>query len=288
MSKLSRAHSFALAIAVIFLLPLAIPGMGLDIPYFFIIGLVLFAWFTIKWASVLSLRAKSNFFEILLCAMLIVGVYAYKVFTQSELGLLDMLILFSGIAIGFYGLRSFKLFWVPAAYGVILLLGYQLGSIVPNFVALQNWMANVMASSMQVIGINATVSGHIVAMNSVAGPLLLNVEGDCTGVQGILAFGMLSTMAVLDVKAKWSRLIPLFVIGFAGAFLINIVRLFGVFLTFEYLGVDLGSMVHVYLGYILFIVWVMVFWALASKYLMPRAGSWTPGSPGSIARPPPN
>jgi len=48
------------------------------------------------------------------------------------------------------------------------------------------------------------------------------------------------------------------------------VRLFGVFLAFEYLGVDAGTQVHVYFGYTLFIVWVLVFWSLAFKYLMPR------------------
>jgi hypothetical protein len=29
-------------------------------------------------------------------------------------------------------------------------------------------------------------------------------------------------------------------------------------------------MVHVYFGYTLFIVWVLVFWSLAFKYLMPK------------------
>ena len=99
----------------------------------------------------------------------------------------------------------------------------------------------------------------------------LNVEGDCTGIQGILAFGMLSTMAVLDVKTKMSRIVPLLVLGFVGAFLTNIVRLFGVFVSFEYLGIAIGTDVHVYLGYLLFIVWVMIFWSLAFRYLVPNS-----------------
>ena len=99
---------------------------------------------------------------------------------------------------------------------------------------------------------------------------MLNVEGDCTGVQGILAFGLLSTMSVLDLKVRPARLAVLLTVGFVGAFLINVVRLFGVFLAFEFLGVDLGNAVHVYLGYTLFIVWVLVFWSVAFRYLMPR------------------
>ena len=253
--------------------PIAIPGVGIDYPYFFIMTLVLFAWFTIKWSSVKALARKGKRWEIILGAAIIAADYAQNLFFGSRLGLLDMLFIFCGLVAAFYGIRSFKLFWVPATYGIVLLLGYQLENVVPNYVALQDWMAGIMASSMRLLGIGATVSGHIVYLSAGSTVLGLNVEGDCTGVQGILAFGMLSTMAVLDIKAKMSKLIPLFIIGFVGAFLINIVRLFGVFLTFEYLGVAMGNEVHVYLGYLLFIVWVMVFWSLAFRYLMPRSSS---------------
>ena len=266
---LSRSWAIVAGITAAYLIPAAIPGFGLDYPYLFIMGLVLMAWFTIKWKSVKELTQKGGNWEIASGAAIIAADYAQNIIAHSPLGLIDMIVIFAALVMVFYGIRSFRLFWVPSTYGIVLLLGYQLGNIAPDFVALQDWMASLMASSMQLLGIQATVSGHIVAMDSSYGPLLLNVEGDCTGVQGILAFGMLSTMAVLDMKAKLSRIIPLFVIGFVGAFLINIVRLMGVFLAFEYLGIDIGTSVHVYLGYLLFIAWVMVFWTLAFRYLIP-------------------
>jgi exosortase/archaeosortase family protein len=271
--KITRPQAFILVLAISFLLPLVIPQEGLDLPYFFIMMLVLFAWFTIKWNSVKRLSQTGALWEIILGAGIIAADYAENAYFQSTFGLIDMIVVFCAVIAAFYGIRAFKLFWVPATYGIVLLLGYQLGNIVPNFNALQNWMAEVMASSMRLLGITATVTGHIVYLNSGSTTLGLNVEGDCTGVQGILAFGMLSTMAVLDVKAKMSRLVPLFIIGFVGAFLINIVRLFIVFLSFEYLGISVGTEVHVYMGYLLFIVWVMVFWSLAFKFLMPKTPS---------------
>ncbi|HZW57115.1 MAG TPA: archaeosortase/exosortase family protein [Nitrososphaerales archaeon] len=269
--RLDRAKAFVICIGAAFLLPLAIPRVGLDYPYFFIMSLVLMAWFTIKGKSVQSLTKKGKWWEVLLGVGVVIADYVQNFVSHSTLGLTDMILVFSAVVVAFYGIGSFRLFWVPVAYGVVLLLGYQIDYIAPNFVTLQNWMASIMASSMQVLGINASVSGHVVTMDSSAGTLFLNVEGDCTGVQGILAFGMLSTMAVLDIKARASKIIPLFVIGFVGAFLINIVRLFGVFLSFEYLGTGIGSSVHVYLGYLLFIVWVMIFWSLAFKYLLPSS-----------------
>jgi exosortase/archaeosortase family protein len=268
--RIERPEAFVLGIIAAFLVPLAIPRVGIDFTYFFIMVLVLGAWFTLKWTTVKSLSTRGGLIEIILASSAIAVVYSYKILTQTRLGLLDMLIIFSALVVGFYGFKSVKLFWVPASYGIVLIAGYQLEAVTPNFVVLQNWMAGLMGSAMGLLGVGAAVSGQYVTLNSPSGPLLLDVEGACTGVQGIMAFGLLSTMSVLDIKARPSRLVAVFAVGFIGAFLINIVRLFGVFLAFEYLGVDAGTQVHVYFGYTLFIVWVLVFWSLAFKYLMPR------------------
>jgi exosortase len=253
-----------------FLLPTVLPRMSLDYPYFFIMIIVLMAWFIMKWESYRAIDQKSRRLEITLGVSIVAADYAENAILGSPIGLIDLILIFSALVITFFGLRAFKFFWVPAAYGLVLLLGYQIENITPNYVALQNWMAGVMASSMNFLGVSASVSGHVVALNTGTNTLLLSVEGDCTGIQGILAFGMLSTMALLDMKPKISRLIPLFAIGFAGAFMINILRLIVVFLTFEFLGIDAGSTMHVYFGYLIFVVWVMVFWTLAFRYLTPR------------------
>lgn len=271
--KIGRPEVFLLSLIATYFAPLFIPGVGIDYAYFFIMALVLMAWFSIKWNAVRAIASKGTKIEIILGVVIMAADYFQNYYFGSRLGLLDMIFIFVALSFAFYGVKSFRLFWVPTTYGIVLLLGYQLETIIPNFVALQNWMAQVMASAMQLLGVSAVVSGHIVFLSAGGTTLGLNVEGDCTGVQGILAFGMLSTMAILDIKAKMSKLIPLFVIGFVGAFLINIVRLFGVFLSFEYLGTVIGTEVHVYLGYLLFIIWVMVFWSFAFKYLLPKTTS---------------
>jgi len=267
-----RANIFVLFLAVAYLLPAVVPGLGLDYPYFFIMVLVLLAWFSIKWVSVRNLNSRGSSYERILGIGLILGDYVENVITGSTVGLIDLLVIFLGAIILFYGIKSFKLFWVPATYGLILLAGYQIEIYLPNFVALQDWLAGVMVSFLNAAGIVASVtSAHLVEMNLPNGsPIYLDIASACTGVQGILAFGMLSTMALLDVKPKFSRLIPLFTIGFVGAFLVNILRLFIVFLTFEYLGTEAGIDMHFYFGYVVFIVWVLAFWAMAFRYLPAR------------------
>ena len=269
---LSRPNAFALATAAAFLVPAVIPNVGLDFQYFFIMVIVLFAWFIIKWDSVKKITRVGTKVEVAAGIAVIAADYAFNAYRGSTVGIVDLMVVFLGTITVFYGLRSLKLFWVPVAYGAILLIGYQIEIYTPNYVALQDWLAGVMASAVNVMGISAAASGHVVSMNMANGtPLLLDVAGSCTGVQGILAFGLLSTMTLLDFKPKLSRVIPLFVIGFAGAFLINILRLLVVFLTFEYLGVDAGTTMHVYFGYLIFIAWVLAFWAMAFNYLAPSA-----------------
>jgi exosortase/archaeosortase family protein len=269
--RISRPYAYLVALFVAYLLPLGFPNVGVDEVYFFIFIIVFFAWLVIRWNAFEAIQDKSAFWEVILGVGIVGAVYAEKIALATRLGLLDMVVIFVALAIAFFGVRSLKMFWVPAAYGVVLLLGYQVENDIPNYVALQDWMAGIMASAMNALGIAATTSGHIVALNSSSGsPLLLDVESDCTGIQGVLAFGLLGSMALLDVKAKWSRLIPFLAIGFIGVFLINILRLLLVFLTFEFLGASLGNDVHVYAGYTLFVAWILIFWSLAYRYMMPR------------------
>ena len=272
--KLGKAEVFALILAVAFILPAAIPFVGLDYPYFFIFVIVLFAWFMIKWERVKSIPSAGGVPEIALGAAVIGLDYGVNAARGSSVGLVDLMVIFMAAVVMVYGIRTLKLFWVPLAYGVVLLAGYQIENALPNYVALQEWLAGVMAGAMNALGVSAGVSGTQVYMLLANGmPAILDVSSDCTGLQGILAFGLLSTMALLDLKPRMSRLIPVFVIGFVGAFLINIVRLFVVFLAFEYLGPDVGGTVHVYFGYLIFIFWVLAFWAIAFRYLGPPRGS---------------
>lgn len=268
--RLTRAGVFVATVTASYLLPLAIPNVGIDYPYFFMMAIVLMAWLAIKWNAVRSIKEVGSVPE-MAGALVVVGAdYAFNSYRASAVGMADLVILLLAAAVFAFGLRPLKSFWVPAAYGVILLAGYQIENYTPNYIALQYWLAGVLASAVKLMGIGATAYGQLVIMDAPNGThLLLEIDSSCTGLQGILAFGMLSTMTLLDMKPKLSRLVPLFIVGFAGAFLINVVRLFVVFLTFEYAGVDAGTTMHVYFGYAIFVAWVVAFWALAFRYLSP-------------------
>ena len=275
--ELPRARMFILLLMAGFLLPEAIPSVGLDTPYFFLLSIVLIAWLIMKWDSVKAITARSQPFEVVLALGAIGVLYAFKAYEAAKFGLIDLMLVFLAVIVLTYGLKSLKLFWVPVAYGLVLLAGYQIETYTPNYVALQDWLAGVMVGAVGLFGITATATGHIVTL-FVPGqaPIHLDITGECSGLQGILAFGLLSTMTLLDFRPRLSRLVPIFAIGFLGAFLINILRLLVEFLTFEYGGVSAGNLMHFYFGYVVFIAWVLVFWVVAFRYLAPPRGAISP------------
>ncbi|MBO3810044.1 MAG: exosortase/archaeosortase family protein, partial [Candidatus Brockarchaeota archaeon] len=94
--------------------------------------------------------------------------------------------------------------------------------------------------------------------------------GPCTGVKGMLAYGSLAALLVFDIKTSLRRKIIATLIGLLGTLLVNILRLALIFLTVYFLGIDAGLLIHTYLGYSLFIIWVLSFWTVAFRYLTPH------------------
>lgn len=243
------------------------PNLGLDIPYLFIIGIALVAWYAIKWEKITSLTSGATTYSMVAAVSLVVLDFALNIVAGSRIGLIDMLVFFVATAIAFYGFKSLRIFWVPVAYGLILLAGYQLENNLPNFTSLQDWMTSIMGYALAFLGIGATTSGHLIYLNSGGSSMILDVESSCTGIHGVIAFGMLSVMALMDIKTRLSRLVPLIVVGLLGAFAINILRLLLVILTFNFAGVSAGITMHLVVGYMLFVLWVVIFWGFSLRYI---------------------
>jgi|GEM_PF-423358 exosortase/archaeosortase family protein len=270
-----KPQLFVAAVFAAYLLPAIIPGTGIDYPFVFTVGIILFAWFVFKWNNLKSIDKKPSLYEIVGGIAVVCLDIIENSFSHSNLGLIDMLLIFFALSIAFYGFKSIGFFYVPYLYLAILIIGYQIENNVPELLSLQYSLAGLMADFMRAIGVSASVNPaqpNIVYLQNYASDgsvytMGLEVDGPCTGLKGILAFGLLSSMALLDTKPSKKQLVVLLIAGFTGAFLINIVRLAMIFLTFEYLGVEAGKVMHIYAGYTLFIAWVLVFWSIAFKHI---------------------
>jgi hypothetical protein len=80
-------QTFALTSVVTFLLPLAIPGVGLDVEFFIITAFVLLAWFTFGWDMVKGISKRGGKLEVLLGISLIVGDYSFNASRASSIGI---------------------------------------------------------------------------------------------------------------------------------------------------------------------------------------------------------
>jgi exosortase/archaeosortase family protein len=275
-SSLTGPYWFSFALFAFYVLPAVIPGLGVDYPFLFTVGVILLAWLIIRWNRLKVLKPNDSIFQIAIGLALAFADLYINFLYHSNLGLIDMLAIFIGLTIAFYGVRSTKFFLVPYLYLGVLIVGYQLENTVPQLKSLEDALAGLMAVFMNILGVKATLySYNIVELSRVGGadPIFLQVDGPCTGLKGIIAFGLLSSLALLDTRPRIKQLLLLLSIGFLGAFMINIARLAVVFVTFEYLGNAAGSLVHVYLGYTLFIAWVFAFWSIAFRYILTHPAS---------------
>ena len=274
---ISRQYLFLFFLLFAFFNPVTIFFTGTSLTFIIVVPFTLLIWFAARWDNIAGIGETSKLLEKLLG----LGIYSlditYNLYrryvlgiprTPSDVGfgLIDMLIAFVSVCIAFYGLRGFKHFKLPIAYLVILIVGYQLENRITEVAFLQNFLANLITSMLNGLGISAYANGNLVTVQRVGQPLA--IDANCTGIKGILAYGSLAVLMILDVEATNKSKALSTAIGFIGTFLVNILRLLTIFLVVYFLGIDAGMAVHIYLGYSLFIVWVLLFWTIVFKYLL--------------------
>jgi exosortase/archaeosortase family protein len=274
---ISRQYQFLFFLLLAFFNPVTLLVAGTSLTFIVVVPCTLLVWFAAKWDDITGISETSRLQEKLLGLGIYLLDIAYNLYrryilgipkTPSDVGfgLIDMLITFVGVCIAFYGLTGFKHFKLPTAYLVVLIVGYQLESSITEITFLQNYLANLITSMLNTLGIATSVNGNLVTIESAGQPLA--IDANCTGVKGMLAYGSLAVLMILDVKTTNKRKALSTAIGFIGTFLVNILRLLTIFLAVYFFGIDVGMAVHIYLGYSLFIVWVLLFWIIAFKYLL--------------------
>jgi exosortase/archaeosortase family protein len=272
--------------------PLTLFITGTSLTFIVVVPCTLLIWFAARWDEIAGIGETSKLPEKLLG----LGIYAldiaYNILTNDiwgyryfvlgiprgpdeiGFGLIDMLAAFLSVCIIFYGLRGLKHFKLPTAYLAILIVGNQLENMITEVAFLQNFLANLITSMLNTLGISTSVNGNLVTVNRIGQPLA--IDASCTGIKSILAYGSLAVLMILDVKTTNKRKALSTAVGFIGTFLVNILRLLTIFLVVYFIGIDAGMTVHIYLGYSLFIVWVLIFWSIAFKYLLKPIESLEP------------
>jgi len=243
-----------------------------SLTWFFVVPCTLMVWFLVKWKEIVAISEVSSNYEILLgCTIYFLNIVrnALSFPGTRGFGLFDMLVAFISVCIAFYGLKALRHFVLPTAYLSIMIIGYQLEFAITEVAFLENFLANLMVSLLNILTIGASANGNMVTVYSRGGPFQLVIDAPCTGIKGMLAYGSLAVLMILDVKATYRRKALCAIVGLVGTFFMNILRLLIIFVACYFFGIETAYEVHTYLGYSIFIVWVIVFWTVAFKYLLP-------------------
>ena len=274
MLGLKKVHYYVISLLSALLIPLALDLTSAV--FSFAVLLTLLVWFSARWQQLNStLTSTSSRWEVSLGAIVfIANIIRNLTIHPISLGLFDMLVAFMTLSVIFYGFNGLKRLWIPAVYLGVLIVTYQLEFVAEEVQTLETALAQMMIFTMNSLGIKAILSNpvNVVQIFTPYGPYLLQIDGPCTGVKGMLAYGSLAVLMLLDEKASVRRKLAISAIGIAGTFVVNLLRLNVIFLVIYGLGIDAGLFVHSYLGYTLFIVWMVVFWSVAYKYLIPISG----------------
>ena len=268
---INRPYLFLLFTILAFFAPLLLFGTSLT--FIVVVPFTILIWFIARWQQIGEIKQRSNLVE----TSLALGIYFSNLVRNAlgflggfqSIGLFDMLIAFVAVCIAFYGFKGLKQFILPTAYLSILIVGYGLEFAITELAFLENLLAHLVASMLNFFTIGAAANGNLVTVYTREGVRFLAIDASCTGFKGMLAYGSLAILMILDVKSTYKRKLLCATIGSIGTFLVNILRLLSIFLAVYFFGMDAGLAVHTYLGYGLFIVWVLLFWTISFKYLLP-------------------
>ena len=267
---LSRPYAFVTLLLLSYFNPITLLWLGTSWTFIFVTATTLLIWIFVRWERLKNAESRGTLLEVLLGSALIVGNFARNflgILGEGAFGLVDMFIVFIGVSLIFYGVKGLKMLSLPALYFVIMITAYRAEFALEEVRNLEYFMAGLMGSFVQLFGIEATVLDNTVMLVTPYGAYVLQIDGPCTGIKGMLAYGSLATLMLVDLEGSGKRKLMVASVGLVGTFMVNLARLAVIFLTIYFAGIETGLALHTYLGYGMFLGWVLLFWAIAMPYI---------------------
>ena len=138
-------------------------------------------------------------------------------------------------------------------------LKYHFGWYTPHFVWLVVAILNLLG-----VGAEMRPSGAVI-LQTVKGRLVLGMVWECVGVSSMLLFLIILVITVLQESARLRTKLLWAAVGVLGTFMVNVIRLVTIFLAEVFYGASVGGTLHYFIGYVLFISWLLVFFYAFSK-----------------------
>lgn len=145
-----------------------------------------------------------------------------------------------------------------------------------------------MTMILRAFGWDPVRTGQTIAMTTPHGPLRLSVGVACSGLQAMSLFGGILGLLLLLERPPPRRAAWLCLVGLAGVYAVNLLRLVLLAVVGYNLGPDALEQAHAQAGWMLFVAWALAFcWIATRKPAGGRTAAAAPRAPPAQGTPPP-
>ncbi|MEM3072022.1 MAG: archaeosortase/exosortase family protein [Candidatus Bathyarchaeia archaeon] len=95
-------------------------------------------------------------------------------------------------------------------------------------------------------------------LNGLKGMVVLEINWPCAGVLSMLIYSLVVVILMVKLEAPRKRKLIYVVVGAAGTFMVNVIRIFLITLAVVYSNIDL-RVFHETVGEVLFVVWIVIY-----------------------------
>lgn len=207
---------------------------------------------------------KSSRFFIALGALIVVADLIYNLKAMNQLGTLDSMTFFLGASFIAYGMSQYRRIgefgiYMSGVFIVLFLIFYSfLPSLNNNFIHFfDNYF--VLLPSLAITNVVSNLDIHVVATETVHfngfEDATVVIGGPCSGLYSMfLLVGIIVGYAKMERLTDKRRISLLVVLAIFVAYIANLIRVAVLYNVGYYYGIERMMFVHVYLGWIIFII----------------------------------
>jgi exosortase/archaeosortase family protein len=140
-------------------------------------------------------------------------------------------------------------------------LEYPMGPLVPYFV-------QIMLPVLTFLGIPVifdNANPNLILLNTSKGPVPVAFAAGCIGIQSFLAFSVIIVVTMMEDPANLREKVVWSVGGVIGTFVLNIFRVSLIGVVIYYFGYENWGEIHSWIGYALFLLWLVFFFIVFSN-----------------------
>lgn len=126
---------------------------------------------------------------------------------------------------------------------------------------------SVVETALGILRLPVTVnySSRRMTLHTWSGDIPTRFVWGCIGVYSTLMFSIILVVTLVEEKSPLRTKLLWATLGIIGTNIVNVIRVITIFLTDYAYGIEVGAQVHYFIGYMLFIAWLALFFFVMSK-----------------------